>query len=182
VDAKDPSTQAHSERVAELSVRIARVFGWSADRVALLREAALIHDVGKIGVPDAVLFKPGRLTAGEYERVKQHAELGAEIANEVLGPDQVGWIRAHHERWDGEGYPRGLVAEAIPTEARILALADAWDVMTNFRLYRRPVGPDEAMEECRGQSGRQFWPVAVAALESLRRAGLDEMARPAATG
>jgi diguanylate cyclase (GGDEF)-like protein/PAS domain S-box-containing protein/putative nucleotidyltransferase with HDIG domain len=174
VDAKDPSTQAHSERVSELSVRIARAAGLSAERTALLREAALIHDVGKIGVPDAVLFKPGRLTEDEYELVKQHADLGAEIAAEVLTPEQVSWIRAHHERWDGTGYPRGLTAEAIPPEACILALADAWDVMTNFRLYRRPVTTAEAMEECRRQAGTQFGPSFVLALESLFEAGVGD--------
>jgi HD-GYP domain-containing protein (c-di-GMP phosphodiesterase class II) len=133
--------------------------------------------VGKIGVPDAVLFKPGRLTEEEYELVKQHADLGAEIAAEVLTPEQVSWIRAHHERWDGTGYPRGLTAEAIPPEACILALADAWDVMTNFRLYRRPVTPAEAMEECRREAGTQFGPSFVLALESLFEASLGDPVR-----
>ena len=177
IDAKDPSTQAHSERVAELSVRIARATGLSAERLALLREAALVHDVGKIGVPDAVLFKPGRLTPEEYELVKQHAHLGAEIAAEVLTPEQVSWIRAHHERWDGAGYPHGLVGEAIPREACILALADAWDVMTNFRLYKKPVSFDEAMEECQRGAGSQFCPNLVRSLEDLHEAGLDDPSR-----
>jgi diguanylate cyclase (GGDEF)-like protein/PAS domain S-box-containing protein len=171
VDAKDPSTAAHSERVAAMAERLARALRWPADRTALLGEAGLLHDVGKIGVPDSVLAKPGPLTPAEHELVKPHAALGATIAGEVLGAEQVAWIRGHHERWDGAGYPDGLAADAIPDGARILALADAWDVMTAVRLYGEPLGPEAALAACRREAGRQFAPEAVAALARLLREG-----------
>ena len=168
VDAKDPSTQEHSTRVAELAVRLATALGWPAERLARLHEAGLLHDVGKIGVPDAILFKPGRLTADEYEVVKSHAELGARIIADVVTPEQTAWVRHHHERMDGSGYPDGLTGDAIPDGARILALADAWDVMTAERPYKAGrLSPEEALLECRRHAGTQFCPVVVAALERL---------------
>jgi diguanylate cyclase (GGDEF)-like protein/putative nucleotidyltransferase with HDIG domain len=171
VDAKDPSTRRHSERVAHLAVQLATAAGWAPVRAARLHEAGLLHDVGKIGVPDAVLFKPGRLDADEYAQVKEHAVLGANIAAEVLDDEQVDWIRHHHERWDGRGYPDGLAGSDTAEGARILALADAWDVMTSRRGYSAPLAPAAAMAECRAHAGSQFAPDAVAALERLVRAG-----------
>ncbi len=167
VDAKDQSTRAHSERVADLATRIAARLGWSDDSLAKLHEAGLLHDVGKIGVPDAVLFKPGALSDEEYRLVKQHASLGAEIADEVLSSDQVSWIRGHHERWDGGGYPDGLSETAIPQGARILSIADAWDVMISVRSYKSPLSMGGAIDEVRRHSGAQFAPEAVAVLEQL---------------
>ncbi len=171
VDAKDPCTRRHSERVAHLAVQLATAAGWAPVRAARLHEAGLLHDVGKIGVPDAVLFKPGRLTADEYALVKEHAALGANIAAEVLDDEQVDWIRHHHERWDGRGYPDGLAGADVPEGARILALADAWDVMTSLRSYSSPLAPAAALAECREHAGGQFAPDAVAALERLVQAG-----------
>ncbi len=113
VDAKDPSTRQHSERVAAWAQIIARELGWLAERSAMLHEAGLVHDVGKIGVPDHILFKPDRLSAAEHEEVKQHAALGARIVADVLSADQVAWVRSHHERVDGTGYPDGLTRDAI---------------------------------------------------------------------
>ena len=167
IDAKDPSTRAHSGRVAELAGRLAEACGWSSDQVALLREAGLVHDVGKIGVPDAVLGKDSRLTAREFEQVMRHPALGAEILSDTLSPEQVGWVRHHHERWDGRGYPDRLAADEIPPGARLLALADAWDAMTADRSYRRSRSYRDALEECRRERGRQFAPEAVDALERL---------------
>ncbi len=167
IDAKDPSTRMHSERVAHLATRIAEAMGWPADRVELLREAGLVHDVGKIGVPDAVLLKPGRLTGDEFEIVKQHAPLGAEIAREILTAEQVSWIRAHHERWDGSGYPDRVAGEDIPEAARILCVADSIDVMTSRRPYCEPHSWEEAMDECRRCSGSHFDPRVVEAVTSL---------------
>jgi diguanylate cyclase (GGDEF)-like protein len=178
VDAKDPSTRRHSERVADLAVVLARHLGWDEQRAALLRETGLVHDVGKIGVPDSILFKPGRLTSGEYEQVKVHAALGAQIVADVLGAEQVRWVRSHHERLDGAGYPDGIEGDEIPVGARILAVADAWDVMTSARPYSRPVGPDEALEECRRMAGTQFCPSVVDALERLIAAGTVAAAEP----
>jgi diguanylate cyclase (GGDEF)-like protein len=171
IDARDGSTRRHSERVADLAARLARTRGWEEDRVALLREAGLVHDVGKIGIPDAILFKRGPLDADEYERVKDHAELGARIAGEVLSAEQADWIRWHHERPDGRGYPDALRGADVPDGASILALADAWDVMTVARAYTVPISPAEALDTCSGLAGAQFEAGAVAALEELARTG-----------
>jgi diguanylate cyclase (GGDEF)-like protein len=176
IDAKDPTTREHSERVADLSERIARTLGWSAERALRLREAALVHDVGKIGVPDAILLKPSSLTLDEYEAVKEHAVLSAQIVEGVLSEEQVAWVRAHHERPDGGGYPHGLSGAQIPDGAAIIALADSWDVMTAPRLYSAPKAPATAVEECRDLSGRQFDARCVAALEKLFDRG--ELAAP----
>ena len=138
VDAKAPSTQRHSERVAQLAAELATTAGWSPRRVALLRDAALVHDVGKIGVPDRILRKPGQLTDSEYEQVKTHAALGAEMLAGMLGYEQLYWIHHHHERHDGHGYPGGLTAAEIPEGAALLAVADAWDAMTVARPYGVP--------------------------------------------
>src|SRR5262249_1306731 len=105
IDAKDPSTREHSERVARVATRIAEELSWPPDRVSAMRAAALVHDVGKIGVPDAILMKPGSLTDAEYAEVREHAARGAQIASEALNPEQVEWIRHHHERYGGGGYP-----------------------------------------------------------------------------
>ncbi len=167
IDAKDPSTQEHSQRVATLACAIARGMGWSEERIALLEEAALVHDVGKIGVPDAVLLKPGRLTDDEYAQIKRHAPVGAQMVEDVLLPEQVAWIRAHHERPDGRGYPDGLAGDAIPDGAAILAVADAFDVMTATRIYSSARSRDDALAECERLIGAQFVAEPVAALLAL---------------
>jgi diguanylate cyclase (GGDEF)-like protein len=167
IDAKDPTTREHSERVAELSERLAQALGWTPKRAARLREAALVHDVGKIGVPDAILLKPSSLTLPEYEAVKEHAVLSAQIVEGVLSEEQVAWVRAHHERPDGTGYPHGLTAGQIPDGAAIIALADSWDVMTAPRLYSEPKDAASALEECRALVGCQFDERCVRTLEKL---------------
>ncbi len=167
VDLRDPSTQRHSERVAHLVCRLAEVQGWGEEEIDRLREAALIHDVGKVAIRDAVLYKPGPLDDEEYEEVKRHAAIGAEIASEALSPEQVAWIRHHHERADGRGYPDGLSATEIPAGAQLLAVADAWDVMTNARHYTTPIPALDALAECRSHRDRQFTPYALDALERL---------------
>jgi diguanylate cyclase (GGDEF)-like protein/PAS domain S-box-containing protein len=173
VDAKDPSTRQHSERVAELAQVLAGALGWGGEEASALRDAGLVHDVGKIAVPDAILFKPDHLTRDEFRRVRAHAALGAEIVADVLSPAQVAWVRGHHERWDGRGYPDGLAGQGIPEGARILTLADAWDVMTSQRPYGAPLSREDALAECRRCSGAQFWPAAVEALErALAEGGL----------
>ena len=132
-----------------------------------LHEAALVHDVGKIGVPDAILLKPARLDPDEYREVKRHPRLSAEIVDDVLSDEQVAWVLGHHERFDGRGYPDGLAGDSIPIGARILAAADAWDVMTSERPYSGARSPQEALTEMRELSGRQFCPSVVAALERM---------------
>ena len=170
IDAKDQSTREHSQRVATLACEIARRMHWSEERVALLEDAALVHDVGKIGVPDAVLLKPGRLTDDEYDHIKRHAALGAQMVEDLLLAEQVDWIRAHHERPDGRGYPAGLTAEQIPDGAAILAVADAFDVMTATRIYSAARSREDALAECERLVGGQFAPEPVAALAAMCRA------------
>jgi len=172
VDAKDPGTIEHSKRVAELAASLAGARGWSPHAIELLRQAALVHDVGKIGVPDAVLFAPRPLEHDEYEQVKRHAALGAQLAADVLDEAQVGWIRWHHERADGRGYPDGLAADQIPEGAMLLAVADAWDAMTTSRAYSSAMAVADALAECRTLVGRQFAPEAVAALLAVQEQSL----------
>jgi diguanylate cyclase (GGDEF)-like protein len=170
IDAKDHSTREHSARVAELAARLGRHLGWSDERLALLTEAALVHDVGKIGVPDHILLKPDTLTDEEYAVVMQHAVLGASIVEDVLTGEQVHWVRHHHERPDGAGYPDGLVDAEIPEGASILAVADAFDVMTCDRPYSAARSAREALDECLELRGRQFAPFAVDALAQVHEA------------
>jgi diguanylate cyclase (GGDEF)-like protein/putative nucleotidyltransferase with HDIG domain len=171
IDAKDPDTQEHSERVAVLAARLAAARGWPADRVALLRDAALLHDVGKIGIPDAILLKAGQLDEGELAIVREHPVLGARIVGDVLDEEQVSWIARHHERPDGRGYPAGLRDDDVPEGASLLALADAWDVMVSDRSYSPPMAiPDALAEACAG-AGSQFHASAVDALRALADSG-----------
>jgi len=174
IDARDSATVEHSRRVADLAVALARERNWTPEQTELLREAALVHDVGKIGVPEAILLAPRALAPEEYEQVKQHSALGAQLASDVLNDDQVAWIRWHHERPDGKGYPDGLPAGRVPEGAKLLAIADAWDTMTSNRSYRsaRPIA--DALNECRKLSGRQFAPEAVTALLAVARSSIDE--------
>jgi diguanylate cyclase (GGDEF)-like protein/putative nucleotidyltransferase with HDIG domain len=171
IDAKDPATRQHSDRVAGLVGKLARTVGWSADRAMLLSEAALVHDVGKIGVPDEVLRKTAPLTPEERAIISDHAELSARIVEGVLSPDQVEWIRTHHERPDGQGYPDGLSAEEISEGAALLSLADAWDVMTISRPYSLPKTVEESLAECFSLIGAQITQTAVAALMELHSRG-----------
>jgi diguanylate cyclase (GGDEF)-like protein len=166
VDAKSQSTLLHSERVASLARRLAVALDWPEARAEKLHEVALVHDVGKVAVPDHVLLKPRSLTASEYDVVKTHAELGAQITSEVLNDEQISWLRSHHERCDGTGYPDGLADRAIPDGARLLAVADSWDVMTSERPYSPALDPTEAIEECQRCVGTQFFPEPVAVLTS----------------
>jgi HD-GYP domain-containing protein (c-di-GMP phosphodiesterase class II) len=158
VDATGRFSDLHSERVASLASRLAAVLEWPADRALALHETALIHDVGKLALPDAILLKAGRLTPNEYDIVKTHSALGAQIASKVLSDEQTAWLRAHHERFDGGGYPDGLAGEDIPDGARLLALADSWDVMTSERPYAPAMRPTEALRECARCAGGQFFP------------------------
>jgi len=172
VDSKDPNTFRHSERVADLAVTIAMAMGWSDSRRVQLREAGIVHDVGKIAVPDAVLLKDGPLDDAERAVINRHPETGAKIVADVLSAEQASWVRAHHERWDGGGYPDGLAGEQIPEEARVLALADAFDVMRSPRTYKAARSLEWALGEAKANSGTQFWPPAVEALERVIARGL----------
>ena len=167
IDAKDTPNEEHSERVAAFVRELAEAADWPPVRVAQLAEAARIHDIGKVGVPEDVLRKPAALTAAEYELVKPHAALGAQMARDALNDEQVLWIEQHHERFDGAGYPSGLAGAQISEGAQLLALADTWDVMTTTRSYS-PSRPDrEALAECLSLAGSQFGPTACKALDAI---------------
>jgi GGDEF domain-containing protein len=156
IDHKDRATVGHSDGVAAMAGALAAELGWSTTEIERLELAALVHDVGKMGVPDATLLKPGRLTPAEYEHVQLHSALGAQIAGEVLASDQVQWVRSHHEHVDGTGYPDRLAGDAIPLGARIIAVADAWDVMTSGRPYAAALGTEDALAECIRAAGTQL--------------------------
>ena len=167
LDAEDPGTEGHSERVSRLSEKLALSCGWHADLAIRLAQAALLHDVGKLGIGEAVLRKPGPLSESELEQIRNHPDTGAEIAVRALDDEQLSWIRHHHERWDGAGYPHGVAGEAIPAGARLLALAEAWDSMTSSRVYGSALSAADAVAECKRERGTQFAPEAVDALDRL---------------
>ena len=167
---RDDNTHEHTERVGELAARLARHLGHDDRRVLLVRQAAPLHDLGKIAIPDTVLLKPGRLTAEEFEVVKTHAVLGARVlaggeSDLVRTAERV--ARSHHERWDGTGYPAGLAGEAIPVEARLVAVADVFDVLVHERPYKESWTAEAAAEEIRRGAGTQFDPDVVRAFEAL---------------
>ena len=157
IDAKDAYTNGHSERVADYSREIARRYGYDEDQQEEIYMMGLLHDVGKIGVPDTVINKPGKLTDEEYAVIKKHPVMGAEILATVSEmPGLVTGARWHHERYDGSGYPDGLKGEEIPEEARIIAVADAYDAMTSHRSYRGIIPQDKVRSEIENGIGRQF--------------------------
>jgi putative nucleotidyltransferase with HDIG domain len=164
VDARDPYTAGHSQRVQRIALAIGEQMGLASDRMRVLAFGALFHDIGKLGVPDAILLKPGRLTDEEYTIIKRHAEEGASIIERFspLRP-AVPVIRHHHEHFTGGGYPLGLAGHKIPLEAAVVGLADAWDAMTTDRPYRTALTDADALEEIRTCSGSQFDPEIVEA-------------------
>jgi putative nucleotidyltransferase with HDIG domain len=175
VDAKDPYTAGHSLRVQQIALAVARELRIEHGRLDALRLAAQLHDIGKLGVPDAILLKPDKLTAEEYEVIKRHSEDGADIVSK-LGRlrEAVPLIRHHHERWDGKGYPDRLAGDQIPVEACVVGLADAWDAMTTDRPYHRALTREEAAEQVRQGRGTQFAPEVVDAFFRALRRGFGE--------
>jgi diguanylate cyclase (GGDEF)-like protein len=164
VDARDVYTGSHSERVADLAVRVAERMGLSQELVELTRLAASLHDLGKLAIPEEILRKPGPLTDPERLVLERHPQIGYRML-ESLGVTPVAeWVLHHHERWDGTGYPDGLHGEDIPLGARIIFVADAFDAMTNDRVYRSRLTLEAAFEELEACAGTQFDPEAVAAL------------------
>ena len=165
LDARDPYTAGHSERVSGFSVMIGRQMELGDNEIDVLRLGALLHDIGKIGVPDEVLRKPGALTTEEFEQIKRHPGLGARILRQVpfLAP-HLPIVELHHERPDGKGYPFGLRADDIPLAARIVHVADTFDAITSARAYRPARGAAEAVAELQRYAGTQFDPASVNAL------------------
>ncbi len=159
VDAKDEYTRGHSRRVAEYAASLAKALDYDDGFVNLVYTSGTLHDVGKIGVPDVVLKKTGRLTEQEFELIRKHPELGEKIVAQIPQlRDTLPGIRHHHERWDGKGYPDCIAGEAIPLVARILAVADSYDAMTSDRSYRKGMGHDVAIEQIIKGAGHQFDP------------------------
>jgi diguanylate cyclase (GGDEF)-like protein len=172
VDAKDSLTRSHSETVATTCILIANELELEPERAAKLRVAGLLHDVGKIGVPDKVLNKPGPLTEEEWEVMRTHPVIGNGILLAAGLPDQAHWILHHHERIDGGGYPDGIAGEEIPLESRIILVADAFEALTSDRSYREGRPEREALEELDRHVGTQFDPACVQALHrALDRSG-----------
>lgn len=162
IDAKDQITHGHIRRVQILSRRLALAFGADDRQVQALEAAALLHDLGKLAVPEHILNKPGPLTPGEYDEIKKHADVGASILSAIDFPfPVVPIVRHHHENWDGSGYPDGLNTEAIPLGARILAVVDCYDALTSHRPYRRGMSHDDAIQIIRSRSGRMYDPKVV---------------------
>jgi diguanylate cyclase (GGDEF)-like protein len=169
LDLRDTGTALHSQTVAQFARDIAHELGLPADQVTRVSVAGTLHDLGKLAVPDAVLHKPGPLDDDEWREMRRHPETGARILAHAGLTDIAEWVHAHHERIDGRGYPRGLAGDGIPLEARILAVADAYEAMIADRPYRAGMSPDEAQEELRAHRGTQFdAPVVDAFLATLQ--------------
>jgi putative nucleotidyltransferase with HDIG domain len=172
LEAKDAYTRGHSERVAHLGQRIAAELRLDADEVAAVGEAGLLHDIGKIGVPEPTLQKSGPLGAEEWQAMRRHPVVGAQIVApfEFFSRSAL-LIRYHHERWDGSGYPDGLAGPAIPLGARIVAVADVFDALTSARPYRAALAPDAALAQLLDEAGRTLDPDVVGTCVALLRRG-----------
>ena len=170
MDLRDKETEGHTQRVADLTVQLARMMGMSEDKIVHIRRGALLHDMGKMGVPDSILLKPGPLTDEEWIMMRRHPQ----FAYDMLSP--IAYLHpaldipyCHHEKWDGTGYPRGLKGEEIPLAARIFALADVWDALTSDRPYRKAWPKEKVREHIRAGSGTHFDPQMVEAfLKTMR--------------
>jgi putative nucleotidyltransferase with HDIG domain len=168
IDLRDPFVVEHSRHVARYAALVAEQLGLSPARIHLVYQAGLIHDIGKLAIPEAILFKPGRLTADEYEVIKEHVTVGADLLDDFQSLQSVGtFVRHHHERYDGRGYPDGLKGEEIPLEARILALADAVEAMASDRPYRPGSTVAAILKEIEHEAGAQFDPRVVSAFVTV---------------
>jgi len=162
LELRDEETEGHSQRVTEMTLRLARAMGISDAELAHVRHGVLLHDIGKMGIPDGILFKPGSLTEEEWEIMRRHPT----YAYELLSP--IRYLRpaldipySHHEKWDGTGYPEGLKGEQIPLAARIFAVVDVWDALRADRPYRPAWSEEEVIEYIREQAGKHFDPQVV---------------------
>jgi putative two-component system response regulator len=162
VEARDQETGNHCERLAHLSVRLGERLGLGGDEITALRRGGFLHDLGKIGIPDAVLLKPGKLTVDEWSVMQRHVEIGVEICSPLRGMQPVlPLIRHHHERFDGSGYPDGLAGESIPRLARVFQVVDVFDALTVDRCYRAAMSVDEAVDILKGETAKGFWDPAI---------------------
>src|SRR6201991_3117490 len=178
LETRDSETHGHSERVVSYSLRLGREYGLSSDEMKSLEFGSLLHDIGKIGVPDSILRKPAKLTDEEWVRMREHPLHGQQILRGIeflQGAARV--VAQHHEKWDGTGYPLGLVEEEIDVNARIFAVADAFDAITSDRVYRRGKPYEAAAQELDDFAGRQFDPVVVEAFHRVPRQEWDDIRR-----
>jgi diguanylate cyclase (GGDEF)-like protein len=171
VDLKDGYTHQHSARVAQYAALLARELGMTEEEIEQIRTAGILHDVGKVGVADAVLLKPARLTEDEFLEMQRHSTLGRDIVQGAGMPEIAEWVLYLHERWDGRGYPHKLEGEDIPLASRVLGVADAFEAMTSSRLYRRGMPVEKALLELEKSAGEQFDPAVAQRLVDLVRAG-----------
>ncbi len=170
IEAKDHTSHQHLQRVRVFAVTVAKELGFSEDEIEALRAAALLHDIGKLAIPEHIINKPGRLTPEEFEKMKIHTVVGSEILQRVAFPYPVAPIvRSHHEHWDGSGYPDGLKGEQIPQGARVLAAVDCLDALASHRQYRGAISLDAAMEKVASMSGSAFEPRVVELLKRRYR-------------
>ena len=168
LDARDSATEGHCQRVTGCTLIMGEYFGIQGAEMTALHYGAALHDIGKIGIPDAILRKPGRLTEEEWDLMRQHPELGERIISGIeFLRTAVPVVLHHHERWDGAGYPAGLAGEAIPLGARIFMVSDAFDAMISNRPYRKGMPYDQALREVRHMSGKQFDPAVVEAFDAV---------------
>lgn len=166
IEARDPYTKGHSHRVGQIARAIAKGLNWSDDEMEFIDWGGMLHDVGKIGIHDAILNKPGKLDNEEYEAIKLHPSIGAQVVKGISFLEPVmPYILEHHERFDGKGYPQGLAGENISIKGRILAVADAFDAMTSDRPYRKAFKPEIALREILEKASSQFDPKIVEAFE-----------------
>jgi putative nucleotidyltransferase with HDIG domain len=168
---KDPSTHRHSKRTATFAVALARDLDLGVYSVGAIGVAAVLHDVGKVSVPDAILHKPGILTDDEWAQIRSHSDVGATMVERAGFPTLARWIRHLHERFDGLGYPDGLVGGEIPFESRLLHVADTLEAMTSARPYRSPALVEEALDVLEESGGSQLDPVLAPRLAALVRSG-----------
>jgi len=168
LELRDRETQGHSERVVRLSLALGQRLGLQGQDLDDLRYGALLHDIGKIGIPDSILLKPGPLTAEEWAVMRQHPQVAYDLLKDIPFLQRaVEILYAHHERWNGSGYPRGLKGEEIPLGARIFAVVDVWDALTSERPYRPAWSPQQAQAYLQEQAGVLFDPQVVAAFLAM---------------
>ena len=162
MDLRDKETEGHTQRVTEMTLRLGQAMGMSVEQLVHVRRGALLHDMGKLGIPDQILLKTGRLTPEEWEIMRKHPQYAREMLEKIdyLLP-ALDIPYCHHEKWDGSGYPRGLRGEEIPIAARVFAIVDVWDALTSDRPYRKAMSPAEARKYIISQSGKHFDPLVV---------------------